>query len=203
MRRASSYICEHSAEFTLVPELKKILKKKLEFVTPIFPWLTREGSRVSHHIHEKDEFCVLALYPRRPKLSSIDPIKIEIKINPELIEVSKVGSEHGIPVMAGCPLATNFWCLGGEPEFLWVKINEDCKAIYTAKATKSNKWSIVDNSKDTILETEGQLLAFVSENREIHNLESFIEAVRDFRYRTSHSIWIFGVRYKPVYFIIK
>jgi hypothetical protein len=203
MRKAASYICEHSAEYTLVPKLKKILKKKFEFVTPIYPWLSREGSKVSHNLHKKDEFYAVALYPRRPKIPSIDPIEIEIKINPELIKGARVGSEHGIPVIAGCPLATNFWCLGDEPEFLWMKINDDCKEIHTAKATKSNKWSIIDNSKNSIFKSEEQLLEFVSENKKMLNLKRFIEAVRDFHYRSSHSFWVFGGRYKPVYFLLK
>jgi hypothetical protein len=203
MKKATSYICEHSAEFALIPELKRVLKKKYDFVTPVFPWLTREGSNISHFIHGDDNFHVLALYPRRPKVSSIDPPKIEIKINPELIETSKVGSEHGIPFMAGCPLASNFWSLGAAPELFWVKINENCKAIYTAQEIKHNKWSFIGNSQDTILETEEQLFAFVSEGTEIHNLDSFIEAIRDFRCHLSTDSWFFGGGYKPVYFLLK
>lgn len=203
MRKATSYICEHSSEFTLVPELKRVLKINYDFVTPVFPWLTREGSKISHYIHGDDAFYVLALYPRRPKVSSIDPPKIEIKINPELIKESDVGREHGIPFLAGCPLATNFWSLGSEPKTFWVKINENCDANYTAKATRYNKWSIVNDSKDTILETDEQLLAFVSKRCEIHNIESFIEAIRDFRRRTSHGSWFYGGGYKPVYFLLK
>ena len=203
MKNATSYICEHSAEFALIPELKRMLKKKYDFVTPLFPWLTREGSNISQFIHGHDDFHVLALYPRRPKVSSFDPPKIEIKINTELIDASNVGREHGIPCMAGCPLATNFWTLGAAPELFWVKINKNCKAIYTAQEIKNNKWSFIGDLQDTILETEEQLFTFVSECTEIKNLDSFIEAIRDLRYHSSNNSWFLGGGYKPVFFLLK
>lgn len=99
-------------------------------------------------------------------------------------------------------MATNFWCLGDEPENLWMKINDDCKEMYTVKATKSNKWLIVDNSIN-ILETDEHLLKFISENKKILNLKRFIKAVIDIRYRDSYNTFIFGGSYKPVYFLLK
>ena len=90
--------------------------------------------------------------------------------------------------MAGCPLA---------------KINEKCKAIYTAQEIKHNKWSFIGDSQDTILETEERLFDFVSEGTKTQKLDSFIEAIRDFRYHSSNNSWFFGGGYKPVYFLLK
>lgn len=46
-----SYISEHTAEYYLVPDLINILKEKYNFVSPVFPWVTRELSSLSKKIH--------------------------------------------------------------------------------------------------------------------------------------------------------
>ncbi len=69
MKKATSFISEHTAEFALVPALKLILQKKYDYVTPIFPWMARECSNISTIIHKGDKFRVAGLYPRRPKIN--------------------------------------------------------------------------------------------------------------------------------------
>ncbi len=55
MKKATSFIGEHTVELTIVPILKKILKQEYEFVTPIYPWMTREGGSISKYLHRNEK----------------------------------------------------------------------------------------------------------------------------------------------------
>ena len=70
MAKATSDIGEHTAEFVIVPVLNQLLSKVYDSVTPIYPWISREGSNISLELHSRDKFKVVGLYPRRPKLYS-------------------------------------------------------------------------------------------------------------------------------------
>ena len=79
----TSFLSERSTEYLLIPKIVNILKKEYKTVIPIYPWLTREGSKISKIIHKDDKFLVLGLYPRRPKID-VDNNIIYVKINDEL-----------------------------------------------------------------------------------------------------------------------
>jgi len=87
---ATSYISEHSAEYYLVPALKRILDSEFEFVAPVFPWLSREFSKVSSSIHLDDKFHVLVMFPRRPKVTGNNR-QVFVTINEELEDFNSVG----------------------------------------------------------------------------------------------------------------
>jgi hypothetical protein len=61
MKKATSFIGEHTAELSIVPVLKTILHNEFEFVTPIFPWMTREGGIISKHLHKNEKFKILEI----------------------------------------------------------------------------------------------------------------------------------------------
>ena len=84
MTKATSYICEHTAEFVLIPTLKNILCRRFESVTPIFPWITREGGNTSYKLHGHENFKIIGLYPRRPKLNPANHENVIIKVNEQV-----------------------------------------------------------------------------------------------------------------------
>ena len=65
MARARSYICERSAEYVLVPELVNELRKTIKFVTALYPWASRESSKISVEVNESKSFKVLGVYISR------------------------------------------------------------------------------------------------------------------------------------------
>ena len=106
---ATSFINEHSVEFSLVPYLKKELEKKYNFVLPLFPWLNRETGKLSQYVHRNDTFKVLVMFPRRPKLEQEDGKIVYVTINEDLLSFKEFAKDYGVPVIAGCPIAANFW----------------------------------------------------------------------------------------------
>ena len=116
---AISYISEHSAEYYLVPALKTILQEKYSHVAPVFPWIHREFNKLSLHLHKDDQFHVLVMFPRRPKLDGPDCDEIYVTINGELEAFNKVGKEKGVPVIAGCPKAVDLWDLSNCKNYAW------------------------------------------------------------------------------------
>ena len=127
---ATSFISEHSAEFSLVPHLKMELEKHFDYVAPIFPWLNRETSKISNQTHINDRFKVLTLFPRRPKLDHNDNRKIFMTINADLSIFKEFASKFNVPVIAGCPPATNFWELSKCTKHVWIEINNETISNY-------------------------------------------------------------------------
>ena len=62
---AISFIDEHTAEFYVIPAMKRILDNEFNFMAPIYPWLTREFRSISKNVHSEDSFQILILFPRR------------------------------------------------------------------------------------------------------------------------------------------
>lgn len=132
MKNYSSFISEHTAEFILVPKLVSILREKYNTVVPIFPWLTREGGKLSNNIHGDDKFKVLILFPRRPKINISLSNQILIKINENLVSAANEFSEVNIPVISGCPVIRDFWNINDDPKCIWINLNSNVNKYYTA-----------------------------------------------------------------------
>lgn len=182
---ATSFISEHTAEFVLVPMMKSLLEKHYPTVLPIYPWLSREFSNRAKGTHGFSGFHILALFPRRPKLSNSD--NVYVTINSELSAYKEIALKYGITVIAGCPLATNLWELASCNECAWldVEVTND----YLEEVTSLNNRRITDR----------EILRDVSQS-EIHSMESLEEFIRNTRYTLPAGF--FGTRYKPVYFLI-
>lgn len=188
----TSYICEHSAEYSLVPYIKALLEREFEYVVPIFPWLSREFAGKSKMLHHNASFHILVVFPRRPKIA--EDSKIYVTLNGELEAFKNVGWEHGINVIAGCPLATDFWELAKCNEFSWINISHTKTCEYLIEMSPK-----IDG-KDGVLLTDKQLVDSVKNSR-LQTMESFENFVREARYSQPSSF--FGGRYKPIYFLTR
>ncbi|MDH3973337.1 MAG: hypothetical protein OEV42_03565 [Deltaproteobacteria bacterium] len=204
MNKSTSFICERTAEYVLIPALKQILQKKYEFVTPIFPWITREGSNISKAVHEKEKFHIVGLYPRRPKLANAEGTEIHIKINREIIAGAKSALEHGIPVVAGCPLANNFETLGSEPDCIWFNLYESTSENYHIEMDNGHMKSLLHKH---IFASEEDLLNYIVGNCNLLSLPDALEAFKGVKMKSRglgyyHPMAFMG-GYKPVYFLMK
>lgn len=189
---ATSYISEHSAEYYLVPALKEILQVEFSHVAPVFPWIHRELSKLSRHLHNDDQFHVLVMFPRRPKLLDQKSCEIHVTINPELDDFSKAGVSNGVPVIAGCPQAINIWDLSNCKKYAWLDL--------TQKTYHESPYSLKELEENRCLLEEEDILSLVRKST-IFNLQSFEDFFR--AARATQPIKIYGSLYKPVYFLIK
>lgn len=192
---ATSYISEHSAEFSLVPLLKEILERKFEYVVPLYPWAYRETSNISKSIHANDDFYILGMFPRRPKIVLGTDTSIYITINPELAATQKLGKFNGIPIIAGCPIANNFWELAKSKFHIWLSISNQMTLDYLIPL------KILSNYKHITTLNIDNILDIVENDCVSHNVLSFEEFLAKVR-RIGPRIH-FGPRYKPVYFLMK
>ena len=209
---AKSFISEHSAEYVLVPNLKSMLLEKFDVVTPIYPWATREGSSMSRHLHEGEYFRMIGLYPRRPKLVSPSGSMITVKLNHQILHGAECGKKLGIPIIAGCPLAKDFWELGSSPDCLWIKLEQRYKddnegVDIEIKIGKLKNLQSKKQVSSYIFQNKEDLLDYLIENSESMNIDNAILSVRDIK----RASWESGFRgflglmsgYKPVYFLLK
>lgn len=207
MGQATSFICEHTAEYILVPKLKEILRKRFDIVTPIYPWASREGSNISKELHKHDKFKVVGLYPRRPKLISAGDPKITVKISEQILLGAQTGIKLGIPVIAGCPLVKNFWELGNNPNCVWIKLNQGSTKNFELELGQIRSFEDVNQISKFIFANEGELLTYLSEKTELMDINSAILSFREIK-RDSvglgfYSYFRFMGFYKPVYFLLK
>lgn len=208
MKKATSFISEHTAEFVLVPILKRILKKEFEFVTPIFPWMTREGSNISALIHKDDKFKIVGLYPRRPKIHLQTKNTIFVKLNSEIICGAKFGKENGLPIIAGCPLSQNLWELGQTQKCMWIKLDFEQPVTKELKIDLAKNYSVNRELYKMVFRNETKIHNYIDKIAKTFDLFTAIEAFRNVKMQSSRSmIGAYGLAfmggYKPVYFLLK
>jgi hypothetical protein len=187
MDKAKSFLSEHSVEFSLIAAAKEFLSCQYEYAVPIYPWMGRELGKLSGLIHGGDCFKVLAIFARRPKLTTKPSSSIFIKINSELLEFEMICREFGIPVIVGCPMVYSFWDLDKSPQVVWLDLAVQNEVVLELeKGVKAG----IDG---------GGVLDLVNRAAELSfpNFDRFLRLVR------SLSSSFYGSTYKPFYFLIK
>lgn len=192
---ATSYITERSAELTLVPYLKMELEKYFEYVVPLVPWLNRETSKLSKDVHSQDHFKILALFPRRPKLPKNGNEQIFVTINHDLFVFKQFAEEYMVPVIAGCPVASNFWELSVCRRNVWLSITEEKTNNYLNLIGDDFGKKLVEDL--SILE----IVELVNRSK-LFNMDRFSDFLNEAKYAMPRR-FLFGAKYKPVYFLIK
>eukprot|EP00914_Ancora_sagittata_P030645 GHVO01061549.1.p1 GENE.GHVO01061549.1~~GHVO01061549.1.p1 ORF type:complete len:171 (+),score=0.83 GHVO01061549.1:197-709(+) len=167
--------------------MKALLEKKFSVVVPIFPWLSREFGNRGKSTHGFSGFNVLALFPRRPKISEDN--EVLLTVNGELSVYKEIGLQHGITVIAGCPVARNLWELASCNECAWVDIDNSYGYIERVESLAGKRL------------TDEEIFAAVSQS-EVHSMDTLEKFVRDTREALPAGLGFFGTRYKPVYFLI-
>ena len=192
---ATSFINEHSAELSLVPYLKKELEKSFDFVVPLFPWLNRETSNISKHVHLNDSFKVLVIFPRRPKLEQGDSKNVFVTINEDLLSFKEFANAYDVPVIAGCPIATNFWELSKCTNHVWIEINKKTTRTYLYHISSGqNKKNMKNLSISSIVQMVNKSKLF-----SIEDFQEFLENSKN----VMPGVFLFGPRYKPTYLLIR
>lgn len=207
MKKATSFLGEHTVGISIVPILKEILHNEFEFVTPIFPWMTREGGGISKYLHQNERFKIVGLYPRRPKILISDNGNIYLKINEQIILGARSGIELGIPIIAGCPIVKNFWELGKSPRCLWIKLDFELTKNIEFKIESENATSINTELSQRIFQNENEILRYFTSNTKLLDIDEALEAFRKIKMDSInfdfYSSFAYMGGYKPIYFLLK
>ena len=201
----NSVFCEHTAEFVLIPRIKRVLADCYEKVVPIYYWKTREGSLLSKEIHKYYKVRTLAVFPRRAKIKRLQPTTIFGKINKELIEFAKLSRSRGIPAIAGWPIVSTI-----------DELDDSKQPVYLNLSEQYNEEFIFEIDISTLdfvsVDPASVLVEFISEE-EIPNIigssgyqmdwENALEVINELRMSVRHNFFYmpFG-GYKPVYMLI-
>jgi len=197
----TSFLSEHTVEYCLVPEFKALLEKEYEIVIPLFPWISREGGKLSKTIHGSLKFYVIAMYPRRPKFEVPGSDTIVVKINNQLITAAMKGKKLGIPIIAGIPFARDFIELSSRPKCYWIKLT---KFELRDNFVEINKTT--DYVPKVGFENDRNLFNYIKKNLRLKSFEEIInnisEIMRSEEDNRYFQRYLFSPGYKPVYFLI-
>lgn len=206
MKKATSFVGEYSVGLAIAPLLKEILHKEYEFVTPIFPWMSREGAIISKYLHQKDKFFIIGFYPRRPKILLSDN-NMYLKINEQVILGARLGQSLGIPIIAGYPIVRDFWELGKSPRCLWAKLDfnsvKNMEFVIEYEKAKSNDVEL----SEKIFHDENEMLKYFSTIVEPFDIDNALEAFKRIKMVSINSqlcsSFVYMGGYKPIYFLLK
>jgi len=195
-KNPTSFINEHTASYILIPRLKTILHQNYRKVIPLYYWATREGSNRSLNTMIGVEFSVLALYSRRPKLSSGPTENISVKLNKSLFESARIFSNFGISVLAGSPLVRSICQLDSDANCVWFKVQNSTDDLIIC----------CDNSdfrRHELHIEESRIVNFIEHNSKIIDLQKLKLATDEMRSLPGASFSFFsGSGYKPIYFLL-
>ena len=192
---ATSFINEHSAELSIIPHLKMELEKSFDYVAPLFPWLNRETSNILRQVHLNDRFRILIVFPRRPKLEQDDSKSVFLTINADLLSFKEFAMDYDVPVIAGCPLSTNFWGLSKCTSHVWIEINKKTTSTYLYQVMSNHK------KKDVNCLSISSIVKMINKSK-FFSIGEFQEFIEESRHVMPRVFW-FGPRYKPTYLLIK
>ena len=204
---ATSFICEHSAEFVLIPLLTQLFSAHKQNLIPLYFWKTREGSSISKRCDHNTPIRLLAMYARRPKICDPDQDYILVKINDILFERAYYLKESGIPTIVGVPRVSSIMDLHIGCPCSWFNLCPDRNFKSDLEFMidiKSNKCDIkLPRSIQGPLKDE-ELLSLFNKGTFLPSWQDAIQILRgewlDNRFYGNSFYWPMGI-YKPVYFI--
>ena len=205
--KATAFICEHSAEFVLVPLLIELFSAHKQDLIPLHFWKTREGSSLSKRCDPNTPIRLLAMYARRPKICAPDQDCILVKINDILFERAYYLKQNGIPTIIGVPRVSSIMNLHVGCPCSWFSLRPDRNLesdVEFGIDIKSNK---CDGSLPPSIQgplNDEELLDLFNKGTSLPSWQDAIEILRgelwDFRLDARAVYWPMGT-YKPVYFV--
>ncbi|EKO3962817.1 hypothetical protein F2K62_004098 [Vibrio fluvialis] len=188
----ASFCSERTVEYMLVPRLVNIFEKYFETVIPLFSYATREFTKLSKNLHSKNNFQVIALFPRRPKIS--DTGEAGITVFDGLDEFQIITESFGVPVVTGSINASNLWELSKHENFVWFNMRQFLAEAYITPIS-----SIHRNTPEAIY-SENALVELAKNSRSV-TFNELADIAKQGRMTLGHHLY--GPRYRPVYIMLK
>jgi hypothetical protein len=119
----ASVFNERTGEYALIPILQRRLAQHFGWAAPLFYWGNREGSRAARAAHGNLALRLVAVFIRRPKVSST-PGHVDCRINLELIEYHQNALASGIFSFAAFPAVGSIPELWADPRVLLLRLDQ-------------------------------------------------------------------------------
>ncbi|EKO3802405.1 hypothetical protein NTE28_004937 [Vibrio harveyi] len=188
----ASFCSERTVEYMLVPRLVNILENHFDTVIPLFSYATREFTKLSKNLHSKDNFQVIALFPRRPKISDTGEAGISFFYG--LDEFQIITESFGVPVVTGSINASNLWELSKHENFVWFNMSQFVEEAYITPIS-----SIHRNTPEAVY-SENALVELAKNSRSV-TFNELVDIAKQGRMKLGHHRY--GPRYRPVYILLK
>lgn len=204
-KHPTSFMSERSLEYLLVPQLIGALMPYCKNAIPISFWKTREGGKVSSHLHSHKRIRVIALFARRPKLAAGSAI-IHGKINHEVSRFAQASKSYGIPAIAGFCSANSLFDLEPDSAY-WIPLeqedpskdclfHQDSGANTLIRSDGSVMDTIPADSLAEVILSQAEEIAF---DQAVYTMSELRHELSDF----SFFMGGFGLAYKPVYLLVE
>ena len=205
------FLSEHSVEFVLVPQLISILSKTYSNIVPFYFWAAHEGNSVSHSCDTGEYIRLIAVYPRRPKVSHPHDSEILIKFNAALFEKAREYEQSGIPVFAGVPRVSSIMDFRLNTPCSWFEIlgaEGPTDIEGTISLESEERWAIPNNDVIRGPLSKEQLVNSVKSRSALMRWDEAIRHIREVRKTKNYTHFftdLFGGRfggYKPFYLML-
>ena len=210
-----SFISEHTAEYILVPQISKLLSRHFKTIIPFYFWVSREGNTMSVKTVSINDFRLISVYPRRPKISNPEDTIITLKFNASIIHAAQISIESGVSTFAGIPIISSIQDINNDVLCKWFRFKSAVKSISDIEYKLNIKGNVVEKGKSSFIEgpiKDELLINTILKFSTISSWENAIDIIRSIRKNSSpgyygnnnysrFSMWMGG--YKPFYLILK
>ncbi|MEM0672145.1 hypothetical protein AAHA48_03005 [Dickeya oryzae] len=205
-----SFFSERTAEYSLIPEVMKVLGERFPFVAPIYFWKSREGNSISRvqNIHKRVR--IMAMFARRPKIEKLENY-VSGRINSSVLNYARHAKEYGVATIAGFIAVDSFFDISSKNRFVWFDL---CNVAESTSdydfLCKLNPCEVVRGAGDfrevRVINIE-ILTAIINKDCQSMEWDSGMEIIYKLNQLTSPSnnsffgrLW--GGGYKPVLFLV-
>lgn len=192
MSMTTSFICEHTAEFTLTRQLERAFSAQGYLAVPFYYWAQREGGTMSSQVN-REMFRLFGVFARRPKLTPNSPNAITVKLNQDVIDAGHFGKHFGLPLFAGLPIARSLVELS-DCCCLWKVLDDSVshESEHTFKVVEDRVERVGEwiNTNDLVSRCTNLRLISWGRAREL---------IDQLRLQQPKRHWLFGITYKPFY----
>jgi hypothetical protein len=201
----TSFICEHSAEFILVPNLCQLFSEHDKNLIPLHFWKTREGSSKSIRCDDHKPLRLIAMYARRPKIRIPNQNSITVKINYDIFEHALYLQDNNIPTIIGVPCVSSVLELKFGCSCSWFSLIPDKNSCHDAELTIDIQSRKCDSKLPLGVHgplNDHELLSLFNKSRKFVSWQEAVNVLRNEMPSRYAMGGFFGINsYKPVYFI--
>ena len=199
----ASFCNERTVEIAIASQLRILFGAGGRRVIPIHFWASREGSKAASEIHAGIPFRLLALFVRRPKLSSLET-SVDGKLNIELLQFARVAKRANIPTVAVFPCAPNLLDLVDDPALLFLGIPDEGEDIYFSVRLEEGSYVVTSEVMPLLIEPS-TIVQCVYQNQAPATLDTWARIIKQVRREVpEQKSWFPWGRstYKPLYLLL-